>query len=96
MSFYAVHYAYSSDSAALDELRPKHREFLRSLADSGSLRASGPYVGREPAALLLFRAESAQAVRDLLAGDPFQGAGLVERTEVSEWNPVIGVFADEV
>lgn len=96
MPFYAVHYAYSSDSAGLDELRGTHREYLRSLVDAGSLRASGPYLGVEPSALLIFTADSEQAVRDLLVNDPFQEAGLVERTEVTEWNPVIGAFAAEL
>lgn len=96
MPFYAVHYAYSLDSARLDELRGSHREFLRSLVEAGSLRASGPYVGAQPSALLIFTADSEQAVRDLLAKDPFQQAGLVERTEVTEWNPVIGAFAAEL
>lgn len=96
MPFFAVHYAYSADSAALDETRPSHRAYLRSLVDDGALRASGPYVGTEPSALLIVVADSAQTVRGLLDQDPFQVAGLVERTEITEWNPVIGAFADEV
>lgn len=96
MTFYAVHYAYTSDAAAMDEVRPAHREYLRGLADEGSMRASGPYVGVEPSALLIFTADSADEVRDLLSRDPFQQAGLVEQTTVTEWNPIIGVFADQV
>lgn len=96
MPFFAVHYHYSSDSARLDELRGTHREFLRSLLEEGSLRASGPFVGARPSALLIFTADDEQAVRDLLAKDPFQEAGLIEGAEVTEWNPVIGAFAAEL
>ncbi len=96
MPFYAVHYAYSSDSAALDAVRPTHRTYLASLVDGGALRASGPYVGTDPSALLLFVADSKETVRTLLDQDPFQVAGLVERTEITEWNPIIGAFAHEV
>ncbi len=96
MPFYAVHYSYSSDSAALDEARPQHRRFLAGLADAGTVRASGPYVGTEPSALLIFVAEGEQEVRALLDQDPFHEAGLIEKATITEWNPIIGVFAGEV
>ncbi len=96
MSFYAVTYVYSSDAAALDEMRPEHRSYLRSLVDGGALRASGPYVGVDASALLIFAADSADTVRGLLDQDPFQVAGLITSTTIVEWNPVIGVFAGEV
>lgn len=91
-----MHYAYTSDSAALDKVRPVHRDYLRALADEGSLAASGPYVGTEPSALLIFRAGSADEVRAKLDEDPFQQAGLVEETRIEQWNPIIGVFAAEL
>lgn len=96
MSFFAVHYAYTSDSAALDAARPEHRAYLGALVEQGTLVASGPYVDAEPSALLIFRAESAQAVRSMLDADPFQIAGLVEQTTITQWNPVLGVFAAEL
>lgn len=97
MPFYAVTYRYTDDSARLDEARPAHREFLSSLAGSGLLRASGPYVeAPQPSALLVFTADSEQHVRDVLADDPFQQAGLVAETSVLQWNPVIGDYASEV
>lgn len=96
MSFYAVHYAYTSDSAALDAERAEHRAYLRSLVEQGTLVASGPYVDAEPSALLIFRADSAEAVRGLLDNDPFQIAGLVEQTTITQWNPILGVFAAEL
>lgn len=93
MSYFAVHYTYSPDSAALDALRPRHREFLASLA-GGPLVASGPYVGAEVAsALLLFTGESAAEVEDLLNQDPFWTNSLITQRRVTQWNPVIGVFA---
>lgn len=96
MSFFAVHYAYTSDSAALDAARAEHRAYLGSLVEQGSLAASGPYVAAEPSALLLFRADSADDVRALLDHDPFQIAGLVEQTTITQWNPILGVFASEL
>lgn len=96
MSFFAVHYAYTSDSAALDASRAEHRTYLGSLVEQGALVASGPYVGAEPSALLIFRADSAEAVRSMLDADPFQIAGLVEQTTITQWNPILGIFAGEL
>lgn len=95
MAYYAVHYSYDPASIARqDELRPEHRAYLATLVEQGSLIASGPFVGAEsPNALLIFRTESEQQVRDLLAEDPFQQANLVVEWSVTEWNPVLGVFA---
>ncbi|GAA1388841.1 YciI family protein [Luteococcus peritonei] len=94
MAYYAVIYTYADDAVAMDENRPAHRAYLSELAARDQLVASGPMLGTSPAtALILLRAESEEQVRALLAGDPFQQLGLVARTDVAEWNPVIGVLA---
>lgn len=94
MAYYAVIYTYSDDASTQDENRPAHRAYLAELAEQGQLVASGPLLGTRPAsALLVFRADSEEQIRVLLAGDPFQQLGVVAQTDVAEWNPVIGVFA---
>lgn len=96
MPYFAVFYTYTNDTAAREAGLQEHRAFLRGLASEGVLVASGPLVGTAPVrALLLFRAEGAAAVQEALQADPFQQSGLVAETSVVEWNPVIGVFADE-
>lgn len=74
-------------------MRPAHREYLRTLVDAGTLRASGPLVDIAPGgAPPIFEAPDADTwarARD----DPFQLEGLVEQTTVIEWDPVIGIFA---
>lgn len=93
MNYFAVHYTYSADADAVAALRPKHREFLASLVD-GPLVASGPFVDVEPAtALLLFTGTSAQEIADVLDQDPFWQASLITARTITQWNPVIGVFA---
>ena len=54
MSLYAVHYSYSDDTAARDEHRTAHREFLATLAADGVVMISGPYaaVDEAPESLL--------------------------------------------
>ncbi|MFT3889179.1 MAG: YciI family protein [Arachnia sp.] len=93
MPHFAVQYTYVDDAAALDAVRPTHRDFLRSLT-TGPLLAAGPLVGSPlPGALLIVTAESPEAVGQLLDEDPFWTENLIVERTVEEWNPVIGVFA---
>ena len=62
MAFFAVNYTYDP-AKDVEAVRPRHREFLRGLAERGVLRASGPFPGLEPQrALLIFEADSAEEV----------------------------------
>lgn len=90
MSLYAVRYLYSDDTAARDEHRPAHREFLSGLAQEGVVVASGPLSDEPSAALLLLEGESVAEIRDLLSQDPFAQQGIIETVEVREWDVVIG------
>lgn len=95
MAYYAVNYHYDPSTVdAQNALRPEHRAYLGTLVEQGLLVASGPLVGAaSPSALLIFRTGSEQQVRDLLAEDPFQKQNHVADWSVTEWNPVLGVFA---
>ena len=93
MTYFAVQYEYSS-GADLDRVRPVHRAYLRQLADAGELVASGPLVGAGTGgALLIMQAPDHERVADLLDRDPFAEAGAIARRTITEWDPVIGVFA---
>lgn len=92
MALFAVMYRYAPNSdAGRDELRPKHMEFLQSLFDSEKLVVSGPTdaSGPNPGALLIIAGESAAAVDELMAQDPFAVAGYVDRT-ITPWDPKFG------
>ncbi|MBB6627364.1 hypothetical protein H5V45_08530 [Nocardioides sp. KIGAM211] len=91
MSYFAVTYAYTDDTAARDELRPAHREFL---AAQATLALSGPTD--DDGALLLFEAGSADEVATLLDEDPFATAGLVAERSVVGWNPVLGPWREQL
>lgn len=90
MSLYAVRYTYSDNTAARDEHRPAHREFLSGLAADGVVVASGPLADGPAEALLLLEGESGEQIRDLLSLDPFAQQGIIESVEVREWDVVIG------
>lgn len=90
MSIFAVEYVYGPEAeAARVEHRPKHREWLAVQAEADVVLASGPYVDGA-GALLIFRAESQEAVHDLVAQDPMTIGGGVTGLKISGWNPVIG------
>lgn len=90
MPLYAVEYTYSDDTAARDEHRPAHREFLAGLAAEGTLKVSGPVEAEPAAALIVLEGDGVEAVRQLLAEDPFQQQGLVTAVSVRPWSPVLG------
>lgn len=96
MAYFAVDYTYVDDAAALDRVRPSHRAHLAELAAQGLLVASGPLTGSPARALLIFQADSVQQVEQALAQDPFRLQGLIAADQISGWNPVIGIFADQL
>jgi uncharacterized protein len=92
MALYAVEYTYSDDSAARDEHRTAHGEFLGALAQEGTVKLSGPLDTAPAAALIVLEARSVEAVRQLLVEDPFQQQGLVTAVVVRPWQPVLGTW----
>lgn len=91
MALHAVIYRYSTDSAALDEHRPVHKDYLRSLFEQGHIVVSGPLAeGGSPGALLILDAENPEKVAALLDKDPFHGLGLIAEREIRRWNPAFG------
>lgn len=95
MRIYAVEYTYDPKLANLmDEFRPAHRAFLRSLNTGGQLLASGPIKdAHHSGALIIMLATDAREALEILADDPFNLAGFLIDRRAREWNPVIGAFA---
>ena len=94
MQYFAVHYTYVDDAELIARHRPDHRAFLSGLTDKG-LVAGGAYPdATPPSALLLVRAESAEAVSELLAGDPFRSNNVLADVRIVHWTPVIGILAE--
>jgi uncharacterized protein YciI len=69
----------------------QHRAYLRDLKAAGILVASGPFVPRTGAALLLRVPDDAPeaALDRIREGDPFTREGMVQY-EVWPWAPAIG------
>lgn len=96
MALYVIEYRYDQElSNLVSDFRPAHREFLRTLQSQGALVASGflrdaVFSG----AMIILRADSASAAREMLAPDPFATNGLIHSVVVREWHPTLGEFAD--
>lgn len=97
MPFFATTYTYVPDSTeARDATRPAHREYLAEVTERGGLLLSGPHIGGQPAALLVFEAETEDGARALIAADPFVLQGLIAEITVREWQPVSGRLVELV
>lgn len=94
MTIFAVTYSYGGPVEVLNEHRPAHRAYLGELAQQGKVMGSGPFTDDGAAgALLVFSAESAQEVHDILADDPLVVHGAVTEHSVREWSINIGPWA---
>ena len=93
MTVFAVEYVYAANSTeARNETRPAHREWTGNLAQDGAILASGPY-GDGAGALLIFKTEDEATLNSILKQDPYAAAGVIAGTRITEWSPVIGMFA---
>lgn len=76
------------------ERRGPHREahlaYASKLKEEGKIIAGGAFDPASEGGLILFRAESAEAVREMLEEDPYTKAGLFEESKILPWNIVIG------
>ena len=88
MALFAANLEFTMDLEHRDQIRPLHREYLRSLLDAGKLHESGPYVDNS-GALIIYEAADLAEVQELVATDPYAKAGIIRGATILEWNVVI-------
>ena len=101
MAIFAIHYTYPDDVTEMLTIRPEHRDFLAGL--SGLLVAGmyqdgidevseGEPTDQEPAnaALIVYSADSVDAVTETFDQDPYWLGGYVLRRVVRRWDPPLG------
>lgn len=91
---FAATIEYSQDKEKVEAARPRHRAYLTSLIEKGQLFASGPFEDGY-GALIVYEADSPEAVDALMKADPFHEAGVFIRWTVRPWkvifhNPKLG------
>jgi uncharacterized protein YciI len=84
---YAAVIEYSQDKAKVEAARPAHRAYLTSLVEKNQLFASGPTEDGY-GALIIYEADSPEAVDALMKADPFHAAGVFIRWTVRPWKMV--------
>jgi uncharacterized protein YciI len=87
MKFAAV-IEYTQDKEKTEELRPAHRQYLRSLLAKGQLAITGPFTDG-PGALIVYEANTAEEAEALLKGDPFHDGAIFVKWTIRPWNPVM-------
>ena len=96
MKFYVVHYVHLDDQG-WQRYKDDHVTWLKAAVSSGSLRASGPVVNTPShTAFLIFGANSSEELTNLLRTDPYYIHGLVSEMQLLQWEPVFGVFSDDI
>jgi uncharacterized protein YciI len=66
-----------------------HRVFMNALEAKGLARLAGPLEGREDV-LLIFRAESRDAIERHLASDPWTKSGILSTIRIARWDLRLG------
>lgn len=68
-------------------MRPEHRRYLGGLQDQGKLVAAGPFAN-DVGALIIYEADSEEAVGHLIEDDPFYKAGIFAQYTIRAWTKV--------
>ena len=90
MNTYAISYTYSPQtSAARDEIRPTHVQFLKERFEAGRLLISGPVDSGAGALLVISAADEADALT-MMDEDPFAKAGLITERGIRRWDIFFG------
>ena len=79
---------FTDDADLRQQTRPAHREYLRSLFETGKLRLSGPWAD-DTGACIVYEADSLDEAQALLNADPYRAAGVLADARIREWKIVL-------
>ncbi len=71
------------------DTRPEHVAHLNRLNEEGKLAFAGPFLdadGKPNGSLVVVKADSIEAARELAEADPYAKAGLFATVDVKPWN----------
>ena len=84
---YAAVIEYITDKEKVEAARPAHRAYLAGLVEKNQLFVSGPFTDGS-GALIVYEADSPEAVEAIMRADPFHAAGVFLRWTVRPWKMV--------
>ena len=79
---------YTTDASKIAETRPKHREYLKGLLDSGHISISGPFLD-DKGGLLVYSAETLEETESMIRNDPFAKVGVFVSWTIRPWKVVM-------
>jgi uncharacterized protein YciI len=88
MPLFAAILTYTDDAERIQNVRPKHREYLKGLLDQGKIVQSGPFTD-DSGALIIYEAEDISEAQVMLTNDPFATNGVIVSAELKEWKIVM-------
>ena len=88
MSYWVLEYRYA-DMTARARAREEHLAYMRGLHEQGAVVYGGP-IGDGGGAMVLLRADSAEAVQAVVDADPYTLAGVGADHVIRPWTVVIG------
>ena len=94
MPTFVLELTFDKDNERRLAIRPAHRNFLTKLYDQGVLLMAGP-LADDRGAIQIFRADSREALEELLAQDPNYVEDVVSRVSLREWSPILPPPANE-
>lgn len=80
MKFAAI-IEYNQDKDEVKALHSAHREYLRRFLENGQLQAAGPFT-EAAGAIWVLDAETAEAVENIVKGDPYVAGGVIVSWQV--------------
>jgi uncharacterized protein YciI len=89
MAWFLVEITYVQEK--LQEVRPRHREYLRALADQGRVAVAGP-LGDGTGGLTLYQADDEAHLEETISQDPYYLEGVIAQRTIREFKPVIGAW----
>lgn len=89
MAWYLVEIRYVPEK--MPAVRPRHREFLTALADSGRVAVAGP-LADDSGGVVLIQADDLDALHAVIDTDPYYTEGVIADRTVREYKPVLGAW----
>jgi uncharacterized protein YciI len=92
MAWFLVEITYVQEK--MPEVRPRHRDFLRALAEQGRVAVAGP-LGDGTGGITLYQADDEGHLEETIDQDPYFLEGVIAERTVREFKPVIGAWVPE-
>ncbi|MDV6011171.1 YciI family protein [Haloechinothrix sp. LS1_15] len=87
MAWYLVEIQYVQDKLA--EVRPRHREFVRELAEQGRVAVAGP-LADDSGGIMLVQADDLDDLHAVIDTDPYYTEDAIAHRSIREYKPVLG------